>query len=196
MATATGPAREDSWTQDDLDAALARHPAQRVERNTTSSPRFDPVALIRALNTTGLPYVVIGGLAVAAHGSPRRTEDLDLMGLRLDDWLGPISEMLRRLEAQPYEGGVAAGRLTPQWLRARPRFPLLELHTSIGGIDLDDYGDEVYQKVSQGSLEITFGADVARFVGLKDLIWLKRLAGRPQDLADIAALERIRDLQK
>lgn len=40
-------------------------------------------AIVRALNDGDVPFIVVGGLAVAAHGYGRQTRDLDLV-IRLD----------------------------------------------------------------------------------------------------------------
>ncbi len=41
---------------------------------------FDPEAILAAFNGHGVEYVVVGGLAVAAHGVVRATADLDVVG--------------------------------------------------------------------------------------------------------------------
>ena len=41
--------------------------------------RFAPERIVAALNATDVAYVIVGGLAVAAHGVVRATRDLDLV---------------------------------------------------------------------------------------------------------------------
>jgi hypothetical protein len=45
----------------------------------TSPERFEPEAVVAALNGAGVRYVVVGGLAAGAHGVVRATRDLDLV---------------------------------------------------------------------------------------------------------------------
>jgi hypothetical protein len=183
------------WTTGDYQSAAARSMTARLAFTTRPAgpePGFDPLALIAALNSTGVPYIVIGGLAAVLHGSPRPTADLDLMVLEIHDRLHPIARILRELSAVPYDRLGTTADINPDWLRRRPTFPLLEFHTSMGGIDLDDYGTATYRDVEQRSVEVGLGKQSVRFAGLDDLIALKQSAGRPQDHADIAILESVR----
>ena len=41
-------------------------------------PRFDPEAILKVLESHGVDYVLIGGLAATLHGSPIRTGDADI----------------------------------------------------------------------------------------------------------------------
>jgi len=189
------PKRRARWTSDDYRAATARSIADRIAHTTQTTgpgPHFDPLALITALNSTGLPYIVIGGLAAVVHGSPRRTADLDLMAFDLRSRLEPIAQMLRDVQAIPYGSNGTTDGISAAWLRHRPSFPLLEFHTALGGLDLDDYGDSTYRRVEKRSIRVQLGEQVALFAGLDDLIGLKQRAGRPQDLDDLAILERAR----
>jgi putative flippase GtrA len=45
----------------------------------TAEADFAPQAVIAALNRAHVRYVIVGGLAVAAHGVVRATHDLDLV---------------------------------------------------------------------------------------------------------------------
>src|SRR3954469_12793409 len=55
-------------------------------------PPFEPERLVAALNAADIAYVIVGGLAVAAHGVVRATRDLDLVP-------DPSAENLERLAA-------------------------------------------------------------------------------------------------
>jgi len=61
--------------------------------------QFDLHALLEALNEAGVRFVVIGGVAVGAHGYVRGTEDLDLVPDPDPDNLGRLTEALRKLES-------------------------------------------------------------------------------------------------
>ena len=56
-------------------AALRFARAERV----SDAGRFEPERIVAALNAGGVAYVIVGGMAVAAHGVVRATGDLDLV---------------------------------------------------------------------------------------------------------------------
>jgi hypothetical protein len=116
---------------------------------------FEP--LFDALNTAGVRYVVVGGLATVLHGHARLTADIDLA-----------------VDLAPAEARKAVETLTRLGLRARaPVDPLAFA--------------ELWTRAETVKLAHT----VARIASIRDLIRLKQLAGRPQDLTDIEALELI-----
>lgn len=45
----------------------------------SGEPAFEPERVVAALNDAGARYVIVGGLAVGAHGVVRATRDLDLV---------------------------------------------------------------------------------------------------------------------
>jgi hypothetical protein len=51
--------------------------------------------IIEALNISGLPYAVVGGLAMAFHDVPRFTKDIDILGLPAD--MSAYSEVFKKL---------------------------------------------------------------------------------------------------
>jgi hypothetical protein len=143
---------------------------------------LDASALLHTLAAHGVEYVVIGGVAVQAHGHPRTTQDLDVVP-------EPSAENLKRL-------GDALSSLSARPLgqhRARdvklPTTGVLELDTDAGGIDVhfDPPGAAPYPRLRARALEIQLDALVP-VAGLDDLIAIKRASGRPIDLGDILAL--------
>src|SRR3954471_13223564 len=63
---------------------------------------FAPDELIAALAEARIDYVLIGGLAVAAHGYPRATKDIDIVPAPDSSNLGRLAGLLRALDAQHY----------------------------------------------------------------------------------------------
>src|SRR4051794_3611662 len=61
---------------------------------------FAPDELIAALADAGVEYVLIGGLAVGAHGFPRATKDLDIVPSPDKPNLKRLATLLRQLDAQ------------------------------------------------------------------------------------------------
>ena len=67
-------------------------------RRKSASSEFDLRALLEALNAQGVRFVVIGGVAVGAHGYVRGTEDLDLVPDPDPANLDRLTEALAKLE--------------------------------------------------------------------------------------------------
>ena len=77
---------------------------------------FDLRSLLETLNTAGIRFVVIGGVAVGAHGYVRGTEDLDLVPdpdpgnlSRLTKALTDLESTLPTVAERPFEANKDAG---------------------------------------------------------------------------------------
>jgi uncharacterized nucleotidyltransferase DUF6036 len=143
---------------------------------------IDAAAILRVLAAHQVEYVVIGGLAVQAHGHPRTTQDLDLVP-------EPTPENRRRLLAALSELGarpVAAPAPGPVSI---PETGVLELDTDAGGIDVHvaPAGAAPYAELRARALVIELDVPVA-VAGRDDLIAMKRASGRRIDRSDIIAL--------
>jgi len=145
-----------------------------------------------ALDTAGVRYALVGGYAVALHGAVRGTVDVDLI-LRWD---------LHNLEAaEAALGGlglvsrlpVAAEsiyRFRDEYIRDRN----LIAWNFYNPQDLTEQVDIVISEDLKGKRTIkmqTLDGPI-RVLARKDLIAMKQTSGRPQDLADVEALERLR----
>ncbi|MDQ3698935.1 MAG: nucleotidyltransferase [Gemmatimonadota bacterium] len=152
-------------------------------------------AIIRALNEAGVRFIVAGGLAVVAHGYGRQTHDLDLV-IRLD---GPtVRAAFRALETLGYRPRVsvtAAGFADPQqrarWIEEKG-MTVLNFHSDEHReTPVDVFVTEPFDFDGEHRLalveELAPGVSV-RILRLATLLRIKREAGRPQDLADIAEL--------
>ncbi|HKO29075.1 MAG TPA: hypothetical protein VJU80_16575 [Solirubrobacteraceae bacterium] len=143
---------------------------------------IDAAAILRVLAAHQVDYVVIGGLAVQAHGHPRTTQDLDLVP-------GPTPDNRRRLLAALTElGARPVGARAPGPLSI-PETGVLELDTDAGGIDIHAAppGAAPYAELRARALVIELDVPVP-VAGLDDLIGMKRASGRPIDRSDIVAL--------
>jgi predicted nucleotidyltransferase len=154
------------------------------------------------LNRRGVRYLVVGGLAVMAHGYVRTTQDLDII-LDLDD-PGNVAAALKAFRELEYrsvlpvpleEFGDPAKR--QEWARTRnamvfrlssPEHPStpLDLFIELPFPFAPAYARAKSETLGQSGVKATF-------VSLEDLIAMKRTAGRPQDLADIAQLTRMQE---
>jgi hypothetical protein len=143
---------------------------------------IDAAAILRVLAAHHVEYVVIGGLAVQAHGHPRTTQDLDLVPEPTAGNRARLLAALVELGARP----VGAGARAPI---AIPEAGVLELDTDAGGVDIHAAppGAGSYAKLRGRAMVVELDVPVA-VAGLDDLIALKRARGRPIDQGDIVAL--------
>lgn len=155
--------------------------------------------LLRALNEAGVRFVVVGGVAVVLHGHPRLTADLDLV-------LDPASDnVLAALRALDDEGLTPRLPVSPEqfadphirerWRRER-NLTVFSLHDPADPrreVDLFAEAPVAFEELWDASHVVMAGDIPIRVAGLAHLIAMKRTAGRPQDLADIVALEALRD---
>jgi predicted nucleotidyltransferase len=153
---------------------------------------FKPRELLQALADRGVKFVVIGGLAVAAHGHPRATRDLDIVP-------DPSADNMRRLASAIGElhgelAGVDADKLgialNAETLAQGANFPL---ETDLGRLDvLQQIGDEeLHGLVAEDAVEVQIDGVPVRVCSIDSLRRLKRNAGRAQDIADLEALDQI-----
>jgi hypothetical protein len=142
------------------------------------APDFDE--FIGCLTAHGVEFVIVGAYALAFHGAPRFTGDLNVL-VRPD--VQNASRLLTALNAF----GFPATGLTPEAIGDRRRMlqmglPPVQIHvmSAISGVEWEEaWADRV-----EGPL----GRHTVPFLGRETFIRNKRAAARPKDLADIDAL--------
>ncbi len=152
---------------------------------------FEPEEILRVLSEYGVDFVVIGGIAVQAHGYIRSTKDLDLIARPTTLNLTRLSEALAELAAES-RGRARLNVTDPHLLR---RAPLVPVMTRAGPLDLlnvehVDGAPRGYEALRERALTIELHGMQIAVAGLSDLVRMKRAAGREHDLADIEALTR------
>ncbi len=143
------------------------------------------LAVERALRSAGVPHALCGGLAVAVHGYPRLTRDIDLL-LRPSDLEAArkaLSSAGFTIESLivPFDMGLPHERRVFRLSKAQGEDLL-----TVGLLLVPPFLEDVWSRRKTYDLE---GVPVD-VVDRQGLITMKRLAGRPQDLGDIAGLER------
>lgn len=147
------------------------------------------VALTAALETAEIDYAICGGVALAVHGAPRATKDIDLLAKEAD--LPRLREVSRArgftIEALPMtftSSGISIRRFT----RIEP-----DRRTLMLGVLL---ADGPLEAVWQTRVRIQFAAAgdppcALWVVSREGLISLKLAAARPQDIVDIQKLQEV-----
>ena len=132
------------------------------------------------LNAHGVDYLVVGGFAMALHGRPRYTGDLDL-------WVGCDAENANRLINALREFGFGEVGLSAQDFMhpeqvvqlGYPPFRI-DLLTSIDGVEFIE-ALRHREEIEHDGLRIAF-------INLHDLKANKRASGRPRDIDDLENL--------
>ena len=142
--------------------------------------------ITQCINAAELDYAICGGLAVAVHGYPRATKDIDL--LISAEQLERVRKVLASVEYDlesgeiPFDKGSAKERRIFRVSRAVGH----ELFT----LDLIVV-TPVFADVWESREAIEFESQRMHVVSRDGLIKMKQVASRPQDLADIDALSRL-----
>ena len=139
-------------------------------------------AIVEALGRHELPYALCGGLAVALHGHPRFTKDVDL--LVLDNHLAETKRVLAELgyvlEAEPMTFGTGMAERTVHRVSRVHEGDTLTVDLILLSGALRDVWEE--------RVEFNWEGRIITAVSAAGLVRMKRIAGRPQDLVDIEAL--------
>lgn len=159
-------------------------------------PRFKLRALVRRLDAAGVEYVVIGGIAAVAHGSPQITRDLDIVYAVDEANLRRLSRALIELNAK-LRGVTEDVPFVPD-ARALRQLRVLTLDTDEGRLDImvQPDGSRGYDQLRAGSIEAIVDGIAIRVAGLDDLIAMKKAAGRPKDRIYVEELEAIKRLSR
>ena len=136
---------------------------------------------IESLNVSRVRYLVVGGYAVAMHGHPRYTKDLDVW---IDCTPANAKRVVRAFVAFGFESlGVKASDFEKPDQMLRMGIPpnQIDLLTSLAGVD--------FATCFKQRVIVDIGGVPANFIDLEHLKLNKRAVGRLQDLADVEKLE-------
>lgn len=158
---------------------------------------MDPLLeILRRCTDAGVEYVLIGGMAAVAHGSPMMTRDADVCAPLTHE---NVLKIIRALSD-----------LTPRW-RMRPDLPPISvdspmldglknlyLRTDIGAVDVlgELPGVGTFEQIVDRTVPMDVGGFVCRVLDLDTLIAAKTAAGRDKDVIGVRHLEAIKKLRR
>lgn len=157
----------------------------RCWKGATSVNLYDELtALIDALNAARAGYALCGGLAVALHGHPRATQDVDLLvpEAHLEDIKAALAPLGFTVPALPmtFDPGTASERRVHRISKVAGDETLT--------VDLVLVGS-AFGRAWETRESLDWRGRRLVAVSREGLAQMKRLAGRAQDLADLDALE-------
>jgi hypothetical protein len=138
--------------------------------------------MLSALCAEGAEFLLVGAFALAAHGLPRATGDIDVWVRPSEANAARVWRALGRFGA-PTPGLTLADLATPDvvfQIGVAPR--RIDILTSIDGVTFDEAWPQ--------RLVVDVEGLAIPVIGRTHLIQNKRAAGRPQDLADLTWLEQ------
>jgi hypothetical protein len=141
----------------------------------------DFVDLLRAFVAADVRFLVVGAYALAVHGRPRATGDLDL-------WVDPTPENARRVMQALREFGAPVAEITEaDFSRAGVTY---QIGVEPGRIDLlTDLTGLTFEEAWPGRVQSVFGDIDVDVIGRQAFLRNKRATGRAKDLGDIEGLE-------
>ena len=144
--------------------------------------------MLQALHDEKVRFLLVGAYAMAAHGYPRATMDIDI-------WVMPAPENAEAVLRALCRFGAPLQNITREDLQVddtvfqigvAPR--RIDIITTASGLD--------FEEAFRRSMAIDIEGIEVHIPSLADLIRNKRASGRTKDLADAEALEEIRDSEQ
>ena len=138
--------------------------------------------MLSALSDEKVEYLLVGAHAMAVHGCPRATQDIDF-------WIRPSPENARRVFraltvfGAPLQSVVIQDFENPGTIFQIGLPPLrIDVITSIDGVEFDE--------AWQNRLEVQLEGIAAMVIGREQLLKNKKSTGRPKDVSDAMLLEK------
>jgi len=155
-------------------------------------------ALVEALEKAGARYLIVGGLAVVAHGFLRFTADVDLFLELSEENLRRALQAMQGLGYRPRAPvpleAFADERQRRSWVKDK-NLKVFSLHSPAHAateVDLFVEPPMDFEAAWSRAVRREVGPGVqATFAGLSDLLAIKEAAGRDQDLEDVRRLREI-----
>ena len=141
----------------------------------------DIVEMLSARSAAGADYLVVGAHALAAHGVPRATGDLDVWVRATPDDARRVLEALRSFGEPPFDLSIE-DLARPEVVIQIGVVPVrIDLLTSISGV--------AFEQAWAGRTHASVDGAGFGVLGREELLRNKRTTGRPKDLLDASTLE-------
>ena len=147
----------------------------------STAPNQDFKEFIRSLNDNTVRYLVVGGYAVALHGYPRYTKDMDVWVEMTTENASRVIEALNQFGFGSLDLKAADFMIPDQIIQLGYPPRRIDILTTLPGVEFSDcYASRVTTDMDGVSVN---------FIDLENLKKNKKATGRHQDFADLEALE-------
>ena len=144
-----------------------------------TQPDFEE--LLRLFEENSVAYMIVGGYAVAFHGYPRFTKDIDI-------FFQSETENIRRLKEALFSFGFAQDALPDRLFTEKGN--IIKFGIEPIRVDLLNKIDGVeFEETALRAVRGQYGEVEVSFIGKDDLIANKEASGRAQDIADLEKLK-------
>jgi len=141
----------------------------------------DFLDLLRAFVDRDVRFLIVGAYALAVHGRPRATGDLDV-------WVDPTPDNASKIVQALAEFGAPAGQVSADDF-SRPGI-VFQMGLPPCRIDvLTELSGLTFTQAWPGRIQAAFGPITVNVIGRDAFIANKRATGRARDLGDIESLE-------
>jgi hypothetical protein len=145
-----------------------------------SSMNRDFVEMLSALSAAGARFLIVGAHALAAHGAPRATGDLDIWIRATPDNAARVLEALRSFGAALFDLSIDDLSRPDTVFQIGLPPSRIDILSSISGVSFD--------QAWSNRLDIKIGDLEVGVIGRADFIANKTASGRPKDLLDLSLL--------
>ncbi len=154
---------------------------------------FAPHHILQILTQHEVAFVLIGGLAVQAHGAPFLTRDVDITPDRSAENLARLSAALHELDARIRAEGIDDGLPFDHDATSLASAGVWNLTTPYGDLDISmvPTGTDGFADLARGAAEIEAFTVAVRVASLEDVIRSKQAANRPKDQRVLPVLREI-----
>jgi hypothetical protein len=158
-----------------------------------TEPEFLPGETLRILGAHGVRYVLIGGLAAVAHGSPHATRDVDVTPERTPTNLRRLSAALDELGARVWTSDAVDGIPFGHDAMSLGAVGIWNLVTRFGRLDISfvPSGTHGYEDLHRDAARLEILGSEVEVAALADVIRSKEAADRPKDRLVLPVLRRL-----
>jgi hypothetical protein len=154
--------------------------------------------LLKEFHTSGIRYMIAGGLSVNLHGIPRVTQDIDII-ISLDrENIRRVNSALEKLGFEPSlpvnPEDLSDVSIRETWIREKNLIAFSFHHKTDNYRVVDivlvhplDFDSAYLNRTVKSVRDFTIN-----LVSIDDLIKMKKFSGRNQDISDIELLEKLR----
>ena len=158
--------------------------------------------IFEAFYLKNIKYLVVGGLAVNLHGVPRVTQDIEIIISMDKDNIVKVIEILEdlsyipRLPVNPYD--LSNPVIREKWIKEKnlKAFSFYNKKEIYKVVDIILTHPLNFEQSYQSRIIKKLKTIEVNLISIKDLITMKKMTGRDQDLSDIELLKKVIELME